>query len=519
MKPRLEPEIFAKGVHAPEEVKPMKPALTLLMMMIFASSPMVGYSQEQPPPVPSEEVPAVMTRGPVNEAFAQPVNIENTAGLIAPAAPPADIDEIPPDEKPVGDQYTWVPGYWAWDTDSKDYIWVSGCWRAVPPNMAWVPGYWTQVPGGWQWVAGYWGPVKAQAVEYLPEPPAVTDVDPPAAPASANQIWVPPCWYWHRTRYIQRPGYWIAGRPDWVWVPSGYIWTPRGYIFVPGHWDYTLAHRGVLFAPVYFPPRMVARPGFSYSLSIVVDLGNLQFGLFTRPRYHHYYFGDYYDTVYLRMGIFPRFECERRRGWYDPIYVHDRWRHHRDKPKWEQYERREYERRRDHRDLRPPRTYADMQHRMKRMSPAKQSQFGFAAPVTRFAARKATPMRFERIRPAAHRQLSRHTADVRKFVDERSRRESAGQGRKAGQPMPERKSPSAFKAAPSPMKHQKPMARSPQPPVDRQERHYNKGMAPPDKRQEAAKNPNPPSRRPKSANTTEDPTPKAWHRRITAMKP
>ena len=60
-----------------------------------------------------------------------------------------------------------------------------------------------------------------------------------------------------------------------AWPPWGAV---RAGIFSKAH----LSAAGVLLRP-----------------SIVVDIGNLQFGLFTRPRYSHYYFGDYYDNVYI----------------------------------------------------------------------------------------------------------------------------------------------------------------------------------------------------------------------------
>jgi hypothetical protein len=335
----------------------MKTLMIIVMAMVMVTGGLFSQAAAQAPPIPSEEQPEVLTRGPVNEAFAQPVNLEGQPGLVAPTAPPANIEEVPPAERPSGEQFAWVPGYWAWDSDRNGYIWVSGCWRAVPPRMSWVPGYWAKAAGGWQWVAGFWAPVSNNEIEYLPAPPALTGVEPPGPAPSPDQIWVPPCWYWYHGQYIRRPGYWIVAQADWVWVPSHYVRTPRGYVFANGHWDYALGRRGVLFAPVYFPRHIYERPGFSYGLSIAVDIGNLEFGLFTRPQYSHYYFGDYYDSVYIGIGIFPWYEVERRHTWYDPIYVHDRWRHRKDEPRWEEHERQEYERRRADKALRPPRTY------------------------------------------------------------------------------------------------------------------------------------------------------------------
>ena len=59
--------------------------------------------------------------------------------MIVPNAPPAVIDELPPDQKPAGDNVQWIPGYWGWDDEVKDYLWVSGFWRVPPPKRQWVP--------------------------------------------------------------------------------------------------------------------------------------------------------------------------------------------------------------------------------------------------------------------------------------------------------------------------------------------------------------------------------------------
>ena len=241
----------------------------------------------------------------------RPVDLKVQEGLVAPKPPPANIQEAPTTQMPQGGNFVWIPGYWSWDNDRNDYIWVSGCWRAAPPQMSWVPGYWAQVSNGYEWVAGFWTPAGTKEIQYLPPPPELANVEPLGPPPSPDNIWVPPCQYWYNDAYVLRAGYWLTPQPDWVWVPSHYIWTPRGYVFVEGHWDYTFRNRGVLFAPVYFSHPGYFRTGFTYSPSIVLDIGALEIGLFTYPRYNHYFFGDYYDDAYLRVGIYPWFECER----------------------------------------------------------------------------------------------------------------------------------------------------------------------------------------------------------------
>jgi len=420
----------------------MRTAMILLITMSLASGLLYGAADEQPPAVPTEEQPEVLTRGPVHEAFAEPVNLEAQSGIVAPIEPPANIVENPPEQRPSGSQFVWVPGYWAWDSDRTNYIWISGCWRAVPPNKCWVPGYWSQTTAGWEWIAGFWAPVaNSQQIEYLPAPPAMDDTQPPGPPPIVNDIWTPPCWYWYQGQYVRRSGYWLTAREDWIWMPSHYAWTPRGCVFVAGYWDYPLRSRGVLFAPFYIPRHSWERPGFSLSLGVVVDFGMLQFNLFTYPRYHHYYFGDYYDDAYINIGIFPWFECRDHHTWYDPIYEHDRWRNRKIRPDWDAYERHEYDLRRTDRELRPPRTYREMEIRQAKMPEGRRKDIQIARPISRIIADKREPFKFETIKTDARQKLSRQTSDVHKFKDQRSLWESSRSGSQTIQPPMEHQSP------------------------------------------------------------------------------
>src|SRR5204862_2566715 len=118
-----------------------------------------------PPPAAAQQPPAaaqqpdagqpgveVLTSGPMHEAYARPTEVRPEAPPVVPKQPPEPIEEVAPDQKPEGDNVVWIPGYWAWDEDRSDYIWVSGFWRDVPPGRTWVPGCWQQAQGGWQWV-------------------------------------------------------------------------------------------------------------------------------------------------------------------------------------------------------------------------------------------------------------------------------------------------------------------------------------------------------------------------------
>jgi hypothetical protein len=404
------------------------------MAMIGANQPASGQvapdSSQLPPEVPAQELPAgsqVLTRGPVHEAFAKPVTMDPQAPLVISKAPPDAPQEMPPSEKPAGASIVWVPGYWAWDEDRGDFIWVSGCWRNAPPNTYWVPGHWLQLDTGWEWIAGFWKPIAAQPqqeIEYLPAPPASFEVEPSIAAPTPDQIWVPGCWYWDQGRYVQRHGYWIAPQIGWVWVPSHYAWTPRGYIFCGGHWDHDLDNRGVLFTPAYFPPAVRVQAGFVFYPGICVDLGMLQLNLFVIPRYNHYCFGDYYDAAYQRQGIYPWFQCQTVHTWYDPLFVYDRWHYERTDRDWAKRQEQEFKSRQRDRDLRPARTYAELQAQTARLPAAKRPERPLVEPVKAYAASQSTPVKFERITSAERQQLAVKSKDVGNFRTQRAGWES-----------------------------------------------------------------------------------------------
>jgi hypothetical protein len=427
--------------------KNMKTVITITILLTLAAGTLYGAAAPPPdseqiavPPPPPGEQPEVLTSGPVHEAFAEPVNLQVQGGIVAPNPPPPNIEEVPPPQRPTGEQFVWVPGYWSWDSDRNNYIWVTACWRAAPPNMYWVPGYWSPAPGGWEWVAGFWTPAGSQEIEYLPAPPPFDDMQSLGAPPSPDHIWVPPCQYWYQGHYVRRTGYWLQQQPGWVWVPSHYVWTPRGYIFAAGHWDYALERRGMLFAPVYFPPAVYARPRFSYSPSIIIDIGILRVSMFAYPRYSHYYFGDYYDDAYLRVGIYPCFESQRIHTWYDPIYVYDRWHNRHTEPRWDEHERHEYDVRRADKDLRPPRTYREMEAREARLPEPQRRNFPIAQPLTVAVTNKAASMKFERINAKAQQKIVKQETEVHKFREERNRLEAPAVSQKAVQSA-ERKAP------------------------------------------------------------------------------
>jgi hypothetical protein len=307
-------------------------------------------------PIPPEGI-EVLARGPVHEAFAEPAVRGPRPTPVVPKAPPEPIEELPPDQKPEGDNVQWIPGYWAWDDERAEYLWVSGTWRVVPPERQWLPGHWNQAHGGWQWVAGFWQPRNQQALEFLPQPP---DPVAEAMPAAAkDEVFVPGTWVFRDTRYLWRPGFWVASRPGWVWIPAHYVWTPAGYVFVEGYWDFPLANRGLLFAPVSLIPRVV-RPGWVYRPTYVIDYDFLTGALFVRLATNHYYFGDYFDPRFVRLGYTAWVDFRMSRIFYDPLFAYFRWTNRAD-PAVVQDLQQLYVARREGRASRPPQTLTQQQ--------------------------------------------------------------------------------------------------------------------------------------------------------------
>jgi WXXGXW repeat (2 copies) len=396
--------------------------LCVLAVMIQATGCHTGRAGAAEPGV--EEGTQVLTRGPVHEAFAETVSFNPEPGVLAPKSPPPAIEELPPDQRPEGTHVTWIPGYWAWDDERSDFLWVSGIWRALPPGRQWVPGYWAASGQRAQWTSGYWADAKAKEIEYLPEPPQSVEAGPNIAAPSADHLWHSGCWIWQQSRYAWRPGYWAAVQPDWMWTPAHYLWAPRGYVFVDGYWDYSLARRGILFAPVYFNADIYARRGFYYSPATVVDLAVFTNHLFLRPSYGHYYFGDYYASSYSSVGFYPSYSIYSSRHGFDPIYAQQRWEHRQDR-EWEQRMATQFQHRRDHEDARPPRTLAAMNQLATRAGNPAEKTLMLATSLDQMVKSKDSPVRFQPVDKQERQKLAQHGQEVQRFREERQKLETS----------------------------------------------------------------------------------------------
>ena len=406
-----------------------------------------SVSAQEPPPDPTPAAAEgadppggqVLTQGPVHEAFAAPVVHDPKAGPVLTKEPPAPIQELPPDQKPAGQNVQWIPGYWGWDSGRNDYVWVSGLWREPPPGMQWVPGYWHPVEGGYQWVPGSWMPASpgpasgSSQATYLPSPPASLEAGPNTPPPSPNAAWTPGYWSWQQGGYAWRPGFWAAVQPNWIWMPAHYVWTPAGYLFVPGYWDLPVANRGLLFAPVYYPQPVYAQPGFVFAPTISIVGSAVTANLFVQASTNQYLFGDFYAQNYVSVGIVPWFSftfVSGRPAYYDPLFSYYAVVNVRENPRWVAQVRQAYVLRRDNVAMRPPRTYVEQTRIIERNVTINRDitvidHRTVAMPLHRLAADPVAGrnLRLVRVNEAERQQLRQQAAQLHEFREQRLQQE------------------------------------------------------------------------------------------------
>ena len=382
---------------------------------------LIGHAAAQQPASPLESTGdvEVLTSGPLHEAFAEPVSLNATAAVVIKKQPPEPIEEIPPESKP-GDDAIWIPGYWHWDDERDDFLWISGIWRVPAYGHRWVPGYWSETADGFRRISGFWASAEATEVSYVPEPPATLEAGPTTAAPSEGHFWVPGSWMYTDNRYQWRPGYWSVSQADWVWVPHRYVWTPRGCIFVSGYWDYPFARRGLPFCPVYFHRPVYRTAGYHFTPGVVVNVGQLHTHLFARPRYHHYYFGDYYADRYADRGFYP-WHSFARWGGYDPYFQYLRVRERGRGRDWEARIVDRYRWYRENERERPARTFAELRERERRVEGRERRDAQIAATLQNAERELQLATRLRRVAEDERRQIAQLAQERREFAKERSR--------------------------------------------------------------------------------------------------
>jgi hypothetical protein len=445
---------------------------SLLGLSILFVTPGTAHTQDEPAPVAAEQAEGVevLARGPIHEAFAEPGgNRAPEPTRIVLKQPPEPIPEQPPDEKPADENVKWFPGYWAWDEDRSDFIWVSGIWRVPPPDRQWVPGHWVQAQDqeGWQWVAGFWLMQKQDEVHFLPPPPEPVQARPSTPAPTENSVYVPGTWIYRETRYYWRPGYWCDYRPGWVWIPAHYVWTPAGYVFVEGYWDYELSRRGLLFAPVYFGQPLWARPAWYYRPYFVVETDFVLGSLFVRTGAPCYYFGDYFEPVYRHHGFVPWINISFQTPFgYDPLLSYYRW-HHRDS-RWERDLRGLYTARLRGEAPRPPRTLVQQNTLIQNITVNKTVNVTNVKNVTALVSLPSVDRSVVKLQPLAREQRAaeeKHVQELRQFSRQRSQVETQLRVNKST-PVRATDPPHTVKLElPQPAVAAKPVEKAPPPPV------------------------------------------------------
>lgn len=331
--------MFSNLVFAKLSYAKSNPSVLTAVSVLLISFSTAAHAQLLPPDaaspqqIPAGNEPEFLDGGPLHEAFARPLALEGQS-IVIDRQPPAPINELPPEERPEGANVNWLPGYWLFETERADFVWVSGLWRNFPPGRTWVPGEWQQVEAGFQWLPGFWADEQLEDQPLLPQPPATLEQGPSGPAPGNNYLWAPGCWQWHQSNYAWQPGFWYAAQPDWVWVPNHYSYTPRGAVYIRGYWDFPLARRGLLYAPVYWGAGYRVTSNFVYRPRTIVNTGLLIANLFVDHNRGRYYYGRSWgvgrnipswlspwgNRSYGQWGRY-----KGRSNLYDPLWSHFRW--------------------------------------------------------------------------------------------------------------------------------------------------------------------------------------------------
>lgn len=208
--------------------------------------------------------------GPIHEAFITPSTGNNVVIQGISNTPPPEINEqIPPK---CHDSAIWIRGYWAWDVNLNDFIWVSGVWRRPPPEHFWIPGYWKQFDSSWGWIRGFWSQLPEKDLKYINDTPPDPKQEVISNAPNDNSFWLSGYWEYNEAsaQYRWLRGQWVDFSPDWVYVPAYYLWRPGGYIFIPGYWDYPLEVRGCAYISIRVAPEY--RSTIIYTPAIILDV-------------------------------------------------------------------------------------------------------------------------------------------------------------------------------------------------------------------------------------------------------
>jgi len=145
--------------------------------------------------------------------------------------------------------------------------------------------------------------------------------------------------------------------------------------------------------------------------------------LFLRPRYGHYYFGDYYGSNYSDAGFSPWFSFHSSRRGYDPIYANQRWQHRQDRA-WEQRAEANFRNLRDNENARPPRNWASQTALTGREDASNRGNIIVAQKLEELAQRRDGQLRLQPVDPAERQQFGQRVQEYRKYLQQRQQLEA-----------------------------------------------------------------------------------------------
>lgn len=410
----------------------------------FALALLVSYgllaSAQEPQLAPAAgsdpEGVETLTQGPIHEAFANPTDLDPTPGPIVTRQPPPDIQEEPPEYMP--EDSVWYGGYWSWDDDRDDFIWVTGVARKTPPGMRYLPGYWTEVEGGWQRVSGFWTSAETTEIAYRPPPPNSLEAGPSSPAPADNYFWVPGNWIYYDTGYRWRAGYWTPYQENWVWVPARWVWTPGGFVYLPGFWDFQLAFRGQFFAPIYFQRPIYQQTTYVYRPWCVIPTTNLFIHLWVGPHHNHYYFGNYYGQRYVTAGFQPWCHYTVQRRHYDPLFTYASVHYRRQGVDFVGRVQGWHDHYDQHEDRRPPRTWREQQVVLREQPRETRETQLVARNIVEVAERNDAPVRLTKLDSRTKQVQIERTKELREINTSRKQVEREGSQVAARLPRPDR---------------------------------------------------------------------------------
>jgi hypothetical protein len=205
-----------------------------------------------------------------------------------------------------------------------------------------------------------------------------------------------------------------------VWVPAHYVFTPAGYVFVDGYWDYTLADRGLLFAPVFINRTVWSQPRWVFQPRFAVYPDFVMTALFVRRGWNCYYFGDFFEQNYVQAGFRPWFDIRIGRASFDPLFSYYRWR---EGPTWNQNLRNLYVARFQGEAPRPPRTLVQQTQLIQNITNKTVTvnnirNVTVVAPVNKF---ESKTIKLVKVTPAQRQEVRKAVQQVRQVSQERAK--------------------------------------------------------------------------------------------------